>query len=753
MTQESGLKLRFMPGVRIQEIMNGKLMVFFNGDRYCIQDPLYIEFLKYMDNKNEPLSIQDIHHHLIGLGSSISSEKLQQIAEEMIQISIVSIQESILPHPIQTFLSKIGVSQLDAIEKLKNQKISVYSYSTCPAAQLEESLHHLNIQTGDQGTFSVLLVDDYLHTDIRNFNQKAKQQNMPWMLIKPDSLSFWVGPIFNSNNPLFASYESLAWRLQENRMSEVDAFGTDSPHFNLPSPISFPNARASSLNMAAMEIFKWIVSGTSGLISNILTYDCTNLTIGFHYVDRHPFDKDVMAKDLSDSSVVRLKLNPSEKIFFDPEGARSRTPDDTLSAVEHLVSPITGLLDKMSYIKQNNCHFYFGSRCPNFSDRIAIKGHIRPMEGVVGKSVSQVKAKVGCIAEAVERYFSANHELHPERVASYREIGEQAIHPQILLNLSREQYEKRDMINSSKGPFQWIPLPFNETEKMHWLHLASLNSEKESYILSAYCYMRQNTYQEQLICPGDTNGCACGNTLEEAIFYGLAELIERDAVAIWWYNRLIRPTVDLASFSNPMIDDAVHSLKALGRCLRVIDITTDINIPTFLAISWRNDGSRMIFGSSAHLNPQTAIIKALNELAQTLTRADILNVSDLAKVSIAEKEFTEWVLQETVEKHPFLAQESRVKGAKDYSYYVESQDFHEDLKLCFNLFRERQLDIYAVPLTPKKFPLTVVKVIVPTMRHFWGRLGEGRLYQVPVSLGDFKQPLREDELNPVYYFL
>ena len=43
----------------------------------------------------------------------------------------------------------------------------------------------------------------------------------------------------------------------------------------------------------------------------------------------------------------------------------------------------------------------------------------------------------------------------------------------------------------------------------------------------------------------DSNGCAAGNTLEEAIVQGFLELVERDAYAIWWYNRLQRAEVDL----------------------------------------------------------------------------------------------------------------------------------------------------------------------------------------------------------------
>ena len=43
----------------------------------------------------------------------------------------------------------------------------------------------------------------------------------------------------------------------------------------------------------------------------------------------------------------------------------------------------------------------------------------------------------------------------------------------------------------------------------------------------------------------DSNGCAAGNTLAEAIVQGFLELVERDSYAIWWYNRLQREQLDL----------------------------------------------------------------------------------------------------------------------------------------------------------------------------------------------------------------
>jgi hypothetical protein len=47
----------------------------------------------------------------------------------------------------------------------------------------------------------------------------------------------------------------------------------------------------------------------------------------------------------------------------------------------------------------------------------------------------------------------------------------------------------------------------------------------------------------------------------------------------------------------------------------------------------------------------------------------------------------------------------------------------------------------------------VARVVVPGLRHFWGRYAPGRLYDVPVELGWLERPRTESELNPIPFFL
>jgi len=63
------------------------------------------------------------------------------------------------------------------------------------------------------------------------------------------------------------------------------------------------------------------------------------------------------------------------------------------------------------------------------------------------------------------------------------------------------------------------------------------------------------------------------------------------------------------------------------------------------------------------------------------------------------------------------------------------------------------MEVLVLDQTRPDVGLPVVKVIVPGMRHFWARLGPGRLYDVPVQLGRLCRPTPYEELNPIPMFL
>ena len=86
--------------------------------------------------------------------------------------------------------------------------------------------------------------------------------------------------------------------------------------------------------------------------------------------------------------------------------------------------------------------------------------------------------------------------------------------------------------------------PFDRSADIEWSPVWSLRDQRFRYLptsLLYFFYRGPGPYQVH----ADSNGCAAGNTLEEAIVQGFLELVERDAYAIWWYNRSQRAEVDL----------------------------------------------------------------------------------------------------------------------------------------------------------------------------------------------------------------
>jgi len=195
--------------------------------------------------------------------------------------------------------------------------------------------------------------------------------------------------------------------------------------------------------------------------------------------------------------------------------------------------------------------------------------------------------------------------------------------------------------------------------------------------------------------------------------------------------------VNLNSFHLPYFKALREYYQADGRDIWVLDITTDLDIPTFAALSTikQNKKREFLMGLGTHFDPQVALSRALTEMNQFLPVA----VSGKSTRILSPKSRDLRYLR----PDPNLAS----RNFKDYSNKASS-DFLEDVKRCVKLARNCGLEIFVLNRTRSDVGLPVVKVIVPGLRHFWARFGKRRLYDVPVKLGWLKKPLTEELLNP-----
>jgi oxazoline/thiazoline synthase len=287
------------------------------------------------------------------------------------------------------------------------------------------------------------------------------------------------------------------------------------------------------------------------------------------------------------------------------------------------------------------------------------------------------------------------------------------------------------------------PIRLDRSAAIEWSPIWSLRDKRFRYLPTSllYFFYRGGPTVHQ----ADSNGCAAGNTLEEAIVQGFLELVERDAYAIWWYNRLQRQEVDLSQFNDSYIRDLQMQFTETGRRLWVLDVTSDLGVPTFLAIAhWIDDGKENIeFGSGAHFDPRIAALRTLTELNQFLA----IGLMGGAK---SDKSTLDGTTQFRLQDHLFLTPSNSSAVSSELGSRFGGLRTHQQVSACVELAEQAALDFLVLDQTRPDIEVPVVRVVVPGLRHFYRRFGPGRLYDIPIKLGLRDRPLLESELNPFH---
>jgi ribosomal protein S12 methylthiotransferase accessory factor len=350
-----------------------------------------------------------------------------------------------------------------------------------------------------------------------------------------------------------------------------------------------------------------------------------------------------------------------------------------------------------------------------------------------GKGATAAQAMTSGLCESLERYSGTYQQDEPRVRASYRSLSERAIHPNACMLFSDRQYAEARPWSLDDTAATAVPVPFDEDATIDWSPVWSLQTQSFRYLPTSYCYYGHPRLDEVRHNPPDSNGCAAGNTMEEAILQGFLELVERDAVAIWWYNRLPRPGIDLDSFDHPYLTTLRRTYAAMQRDVWALDLTADLGVPTFAALSQPAGAAagQIIFGFGAHFDGRLALLRAFTEMNQSLPGVP---------VSIRDEPHL----------HPALEAARRTK--RDFPARPPA-DLRDDVLRCQALTEQHGLELLVLDQTRPDVGLPVVKVIVPGLRHFWARFAPGRLFDVPVHLGWLTEPRTEAQLNPQAMFL
>jgi ribosomal protein S12 methylthiotransferase accessory factor len=448
-------------------------------------------------------------------------------------------------------------------------------------------------------------------------------------------------------------------------------------------------------------------------------------------------------------TAARISLQPSPKVSAD--SYRCRSIDDLKDVLVHdYLDYRTGLLNgKMHDLKSP------------FADASVNLPLFTEDEGTAGRTHSYADSVLTAILEGLERYCGiAPRGKRTVIHDSYRNLADHALNPVKVGVHAKEQYERPGF------PFQ----PFDPDRPIDWVWGYSLLEERPILVPQLLAYY-------SLGCGGGfvyetSNGCALGGSLEEAIFYGIMEVLERDSFLMTWYAQLPIPRLDPYSADDQELRLMIDRLKVVaGYELYLFNSTMEHGIPSVwaLAKNRKQQGVNLICAAGAHLDPLRAVKSAIHELAGMMLTLDEKFEANREKyeqmlhdpflVKQMDDHSMLYSLPQAQERLQFLLDENRPLRTfeEEFKRRERHADLTDDLKDILQVFRRLNLDVIVVDQTTPEIMrngLHCVKVLIPGMlpmtfgHHLTRVTGLERVLRVPVELGYVKQQLTVEQLNP-----
>ncbi|WP_375105162.1 YcaO-like family protein [Paenibacillus sp. RS8] len=334
------------------------------------------------------------------------------------------------------------------------------------------------------------------------------------------------------------------------------------------------------------------------------------------------------------------------------------------------------------------------------------------LSGVGTSFFNKDEARISALGEAIERYSSLF--THPHRLIerSYNQLSGEKIDPTKVTRYTPDYY------NIEGFPFVDVSLD----SKLMWVEGISLTTRKKIWIPADLVFFPDIVYPN-LIRENITTGLAAGSSLEMAEISGCLECIERDAITLMWLNKTSKPIIDLETIMDADILEIVRLVKETGFSLFVLDITTDINVPSFfcLIINDLKVTPYISCGAKTDFNKKKALIGAIKEASQCF---NYMNTPDY-KIRVASGEFNEinsmdsHILYYAYNMDNFHELDFLLKG-EYVDFNKKNCNRFEDMSELLEYFSSMHYDLVAFDLTTSdvnKGGMNVVRVIAPQLAH------------------------------------
>jgi ribosomal protein S12 methylthiotransferase accessory factor len=213
----------------------------------------------------------------------------------------------------------------------------------------------------------------------------------------------------------------------------------------------------------------------------------------------------------------------------------------------------------------------------------------------------------------------------------------------------------------------------------------------------------------------NTNGLASGNVIEEAILHGMLEVIERDAISIAQFTRNLGKEILLTKEDGHLYEIA-RKFKDAEIELKIWLVPTDIGIPTVIAATddvKLKDPALLVMGAGSHLKPETAVLRAITEAAQSR----VVQIQG-AREDTDREGFIRSVGYDRMKRLNYFWFEEGEKVSLSEVQDLSRKSPAENIDLILEKLRGIAEKVLVVDLSRKEVAVPVVRVIIPGFELF-----------------------------------
>ncbi|MCP3801373.1 TOMM precursor leader peptide-binding protein [Allokutzneria sp. A3M-2-11 16] len=584
--------------------------------------------------------------------------------------------------------------------------------------------------------------------DTRDY-ASVRERKLPWLPVRAELGRVVIGPVELPGEPGCAACAELRRRLARKQPRGHDAVLAQHGDTLADTPSSWLTPLAADL-VAAL-----VGAELANPRQRLLYVDLETLRITEHRFLPDPRCPDCGTLPADSAELARIVLRPQPKPAPEVYRVRPVTDDTANSLIESYVDSETGIIRALYRGGDGGLAL---ASAPMGLRSLAV-------ESGYGRTRSYRASELTAVLEALERYGGVEPGGRDTVImASYNEIREHALDPNTLGAHPAESY--------AQPGFRFAP--FDPDAEYRWVWGYSFARQEPILVPEAYAYYRAPR-PEGTPAPfvyEISNGCALGGCLEEAIFYGILEVAERDAFLMTWYARMGVPRIDPESAADRTVPALVRTLEAeTGYHVSIFDITLEQRVPSIWAMAVdehdRPGHPKVVCAAGSHPDPERAAENALSELGPILSAlveafpeqarraramaADPELVADMPDHALASGDPSAFA------RLDFLVSSARRSTFADLPRGFGNADLTDDLRELVGRYLADGMDVVVVDQTTPEHAagdLACVKVIIPgtlpmTFGHRFRRVdGLPRLREVPHRLGMSDRPLTAEEINP-----